>query len=193
MDTIPRLNLDKIFFRNCKYEDIPQVMAVNRKVLPENYSRSMFLSMYNLYKDIFFVAIDESNRNIIGYIMNKLDVTKSFFDNSKIVTKGHIFSIGVLPEYRRRGIASALLSLGVMSMVKRRNAKEIFLEVRVSNKPAINLYKKFGMRIFEEVPYYYQDGESAYLMVARAEDMLPIVEKIVQELKEKGKYRNGVI
>ena len=156
MDTIPRLNLDKIFFRNCKYEDIPQVMAVNRKVLPENYSRSMFLSMYNLYKDIFFVAIDESNRNIIGYIMNKLDVTKSFFDNSKIVTKGHIFSIGVLPEYRRRGIASMLVEEAERRL-KDKGVESIVLVAEPDKQDAMEAFRRMGFTERLRVSYMMKE------------------------------------
>ena len=45
--------------------------------------------------------------------------------------------------------------------------ESLFLEVRVSNTPAINLYKKFGFKIVRRIPYYYRDGEDAYVMVIR--------------------------
>ena len=57
-----------------------------------------------------------------------------------------------------------------MKEVERR-LRELFrvemlrLEVRVSNEPAINLYRKLGFRIVERVPGYYPDGEDAYVMV----------------------------
>jgi len=183
--------LDNIYFRNCEYEDITQVIYVNRRTLPENYSRYTFLSMLRLYKDLFFVAVDVEKDAVIGYIMNKLDEGRSLFRKEEgVILKGHVFSVGVLHEYRRRGIASALLALGFKAMMSR-GVKEIFLEVRVSNIPAIKLYEKFRMKIVDELPKYYADGENAYVMAVRVEDCEDIVDEIVDYLVKNGKIISG--
>jgi len=44
------------------------------------------------------------------------------------------------------------------------NAKQAFLEVRVSNKPAISLYEKLGFKVLRVIRGYYSDGEDAYVM-----------------------------
>jgi len=44
------------------------------------------------------------------------------------------------------------------------DAKEVYLEVRVSNTPAIRLYEKLGFKIVKVLEGYYSDGENAYLM-----------------------------
>jgi ribosomal-protein-alanine N-acetyltransferase len=44
------------------------------------------------------------------------------------------------------------------------NAKQAFLEVRVSNMPAISLYKKLGFKVTRTIHGYYSDGEDAYVM-----------------------------
>jgi ribosomal-protein-alanine N-acetyltransferase len=41
----------------------------------------------------------------------------------------------------------------------------VILEVRVSNTPAITLYKKLGFEIRDLLRAYYSDGEDGYLMV----------------------------
>jgi len=41
---------------------------------------------------------------------------------------------------------------------------EVYLEVRVSNTPAISLYEKLGFRVVGRIPRYYSDGEDAYIM-----------------------------
>ena len=46
-------------------------------------------------------------------------------------------------------------------------AKEAFLEVRVSNTPAIELYKKMGFEIKRVERRYYVDGEDAYVMARK--------------------------
>jgi len=38
------------------------------------------------------------------------------------------------------------------------------LEVKTSNKVAINLYKKMGFIISNMLPAYYNDGSDAYVM-----------------------------
>ena len=49
--------------------------------------------------------------------------------------------------------------------LKLRGCKEAYLEVRVSNIPAISLYEKLGFRKESVINGYYRDGEAAYLMV----------------------------
>jgi len=44
------------------------------------------------------------------------------------------------------------------------NAKQIFLEVRVTNGAGVALYKKLGIEIARTVHGYYSDGEDAYVM-----------------------------
>ncbi|MGI0084550.1 MAG: GNAT family N-acetyltransferase [Nitrososphaerales archaeon] len=51
-----------------------------------------------------------------------------------------------------------------MEGMKQRGCSEVYLEVRVSNEPAISLYLKLGMRTVATHRGYYRDGEAAYLM-----------------------------
>jgi len=46
-------------------------------------------------------------------------------------------------------------------------ATECYLEVRVSNTPAINLYSKLGFMIVKIMKGYYADGEDAYVMARK--------------------------
>jgi len=149
--------------------------------------------MLRTYPDLFFVAIDPNADRVIGYIMNKIDKGYSFFlPKKEIVQKGHVFSVGVLHEYRRKGIASALLALAYDAMIRKREVKEIFLEVRVSNAPAIKLYEKFGMEIVSSIPFYYADGETAYVMAVKSEDVIDIVDRIMDYLKSHGYIKEVV-
>lgn len=185
--TLPRIRfrLEDILIRRCQFVDIGGVIYVNRKTLPENYSKYLFLSMYRVFGDIFFVAIHKKTGKVVGYCMNKMEEnTKSFFTD-KVVLKGHIFSIGVLPDFRRRGIASALLAISMDKMF-RKGCKELFLEVRVSNIPAQSLYRKFNFKIVARIPAYYADGEDAYVMATNKDLSFPILEGVLFELKKIG-------
>ncbi len=88
-----------------------------------------------------------------------------------ITRKGHVISIAVLPEHQREGIGCALMREAMEAMVNYK-AKECYLEVRASNVPAVNLYRKMGLEIIRTIRGYYADGEAAYLMARK----LPFVE-----------------
>ena len=46
-----------------------------------------------------------------------------------------------------------------------KKVRNLTLEVRVSNIPAINFYKKQGFKIETTKPHYYDNGEDAYYMI----------------------------
>ena len=72
-----------------------------------------------------------------------------------------IVDVLVNEEYRKQKIASKLFDYVIN---KYKNVKEkIMLEVRVSNNPAINLYRKFNFEIIYIRKNYYKD-EDAYIM-----------------------------
>lgn len=74
--------------------------------------------------------------------------------------EGYVTNIATLPEFRRRGVAGALLSEAL------KNEMEfITLEVRESNAPAIALYRSFGFSEVGTRPNYYTNPtENALLM-----------------------------
>jgi ribosomal-protein-alanine N-acetyltransferase len=46
-------------------------------------------------------------------------------------------------------------------------AKQIYLEVRVTNEGGVNLYKNLGLEVTRTISGYYSDGEDAYVMSKR--------------------------
>jgi ribosomal protein S18 acetylase RimI-like enzyme len=68
-----------------------------------------------------------------------------------------IATIGVLPEYRRQGIASALLQACETQL----KVSRIRLSVRLGNAGAVRLYENFGYQRVDIWPKYYQDGTDA--------------------------------
>ena len=74
-----------------------------------------------------------------------------------------IATIGVLPEYRGQGIGSALLE----ACEARVPTPSIRLSVRISNQPAIQLYRSFNYNEVGMWPRYYNDKEDALVMEKR--------------------------
>jgi ribosomal-protein-alanine N-acetyltransferase len=71
-----------------------------------------------------------------------------------------IATIGVLPEYQRRGIGQALL----LACEEKLPQPRIRLCVRASNEPAIRMYQHLGYLVTETWREYYNDKENALLM-----------------------------
>ena len=145
-------------------DDLQSVMQINRVCLPENYTDFFFIDLHQRFPETFIVA--EENGEIAGYIMCRIEVGLSNFGFGGLIRKGHVVSIAVLPQYRRKGIAQALISeaLDGMQFYK---AKQCFLEVRVTNDAATLLYKKLGFEISRTINGYYSDGENAYVMTKK--------------------------
>lgn len=74
--------------------------------------------------------------------------------------EGYVTNVAVLPEYRGRGIAKALIEKQFENKMD-----FITLEVRESNLPAINLYKKTGFENVGIRPNFYSNPtENAVIM-----------------------------
>jgi ribosomal-protein-alanine N-acetyltransferase len=142
--------------------DLESVVNINRVCLPENYAPYFFLDTFNSLPQTFIVA--ESQRQVVGYIMCRLEHGFSDIRKLHFAKKGHIISVAVMADFRRMKIASSLVErvLGELSVLR---AKECYLEVRVNNEAAIALYKKLGFGIANTVPRYYYDGSDAHVMV----------------------------
>lgn len=82
--------------------------------------------------------------------------------------EAQICNIAVLPEYRRQGIATRLLST-VSEYAKSQGCERCELEVNTANTPAVELYKKCGYNIAgTRVNFYRRSRYStrdAYTMV----------------------------
>jgi ribosomal-protein-alanine N-acetyltransferase len=74
----------------------------------------------------------------------------------------HLMNVAVAPERRRAGVAGRLIS---QLVEEARGELPFTLEVRVSNRPAIAMYERFGFRSAGVRPRYYHDnGEDALIM-----------------------------
>lgn len=83
-----------------------------------------------------------------------------------ILDEGSITNVAVLPEYRRQGIARALLAT-LLEEARRLSLATVTLEVRASNEAAIALYEGMGfLPVGRRFRYYNDPTEDALLMTA---------------------------
>ena len=147
--------------RRAEPTDLIPIMEINLKTLPEHYSDYFYESLLAEIPEAFIVA-EIAGQNI-GYIMCKTEYGFSNFKKLGFVKKGHVVSIAVLEEYRKKGIGQALVEESVNG-IKLKKCDEFYLEVRCSNNDAVRLYEKLGFAIRQKINTYYRDGEDAYLM-----------------------------
>ena len=119
----------------------------------QNYTKYTFEYLLNEPNCLSYRAVAE-NGQMTGFIfiMIKPDGT------------GHITTIGVAPEHRRRGLGNRLLT-HTENALRKRGISTITLEVRAGNLPAQNLYLLCGFSIVQRLVKYYNNGEDAFLMV----------------------------
>ena len=136
-------------------------MEINLRTLPEHYSDYFYESLLEELPEAFIVA--EISGKMVGYIMCKIEHGFSNFKKLGFVKKGHVVSVAVIDEHRRKGYGSVLVDEAVKG-VKTIQGSELYLEVRCSNNDAVRLYEKLGFSIIQRLKAYYRDGEDAYVM-----------------------------
>jgi [ribosomal protein S18]-alanine N-acetyltransferase len=85
---------------------------------------------------------------------------------SRYVDAWHIMNIAVSPDFRRRGIATALLQR-LFELTDDRSRRGYTLEVRVSNDGAISLYERLGFTARGIRRGYYTDNREDALIMWR--------------------------
>lgn len=81
-------------------------------------------------------------------------VPAGFFLTRHVLDEEELLLIGVIPEYRQRGLGTTLLE-HLFAMARTRGITRVFLEMRRGN-PAYNLYRKLGFEPIGERRKYYR-------------------------------------
>jgi ribosomal-protein-alanine acetyltransferase len=82
-----------------------------------------------------------------------------------VMDEAELRNIAVDPAHQRRGIARALLAAGIRTM-QESGVRQIFLEVRASNRPALAFYRAAGFHLLYTRQDYYQDPVEDALVMA---------------------------
>ena len=133
-------------------EDVPAVHRIEAASFPMPWP------------DYAFRQELQANRLAHYLVVRAGDETVAYGGLWLLVDEAHITTFAVLPEWRRRGIGGRLM-VALMDLALRLNARVMTLEVRLSNRPARDLYARFGFKPVGVRPRYYSDnGEDALIM-----------------------------
>ena len=134
-----------------KEEHVKDMAEIEKLCFSEPWSEETIRDELNTPLSRYFVCCN--NGRVLGYIG-----TRILFDQCDIT------NIAVLPECRRMGIASLLLS-ELEKTVLEIDVKYLNLEVRVGNVPARSFYEKSGFEaVGKRKNYYQKPTEDAILM-----------------------------
>ena len=104
--------------------------------------------------------LSKSNRFFVADVDGK---TVGYMGLSVSIDEGYILNVATLPDYRRRGIAKALV--GHVINIYNNQLRFLTLEVRPSNTAALKLYENFGFeKVGERKNYYRNPTENAVLL-----------------------------
>ena len=119
----------------------------------EAYSRETFEYLLTSPDSVSYRAVTPDGA-MVGFIVGLVEPDST----------GHITTLGVAPEHRRRRLANRML-LKAEDGFRRRNVRIVRLEVRSVNLGAQDLYRKLGYTVTQRLPRYYSNGGDGLLMI----------------------------
>jgi [ribosomal protein S18]-alanine N-acetyltransferase len=142
--------------RDATYNDLPGVLDIERLAFTQPWSLASFRRELSLSFSRLMLAVTEEEgeggSRIAGYLCRWL-----------VAGESHILNVAAHPDFRRRGVGTALLAAAI-DEARARNVSLMILEVRRSNLEARRLYRKFGFEERRLRRNYYGPGEDALVM-----------------------------
>ena len=155
-------------------ERIEVVKFLDSKVMNKETYMHIENELQILENNSFFSHAFSTSNLEYEFIDNPFSIIYFYYKDEKLVgyldywitfDSATIFRIGGEKDLRKFGIASKLMDKMLEDIS---NSSEeismITLEVRVSNEPAKNLYKKYGFNEISIKKNYYDNGEDAIFM-----------------------------
>ena len=119
----------------------------------EAYSRETFDYLLTAPEAVSFRAVTAGGV-MVGFVIGLVEPDHT----------GHVTTVGVAPEHRRRNLAKRLMAQ-VEDGFKKKHVRLVRLEVRALNTPAQKLYESLGYSITQRLPKYYSNGGDGLLML----------------------------
>ncbi len=158
MSVAPEVEPLTVHVQPMRRRHVRSVLRIEQQVYPRPWSASLFLSELALRSTrAYYVA--RVGRELVGYagLMMTLD-------------EAHVTTIAVEPRWHRNKIGMRLLLVLAREAIAR-GATSLTLEVRMSNKGAQDLYRRFGFGPVGVRKNYYQEvNEDALVMWAHEVD-----------------------
>ncbi len=120
---------------------IAQIAALEKRCFSDPWSETSVRS--ELSNPLSFWLVAEEDGKLIGYV-----------GSQSVPPEADVMNLAVAPEWRNKGIGRALMT-ALIAQLHSRGITALFLEVRVGNTPAQNLYRSLGFVEAGRRPKYY--------------------------------------
>ena len=116
-----------------------------------------------------------SENSIASELTNKLALwlvaevdgrVAGYIGSQTVPDESDMMNVAVHPDFRRRGIAEALVN-ALCDALKKQGSVSLTLEVRASNDPAKALYEKLGFLQVGKRPNYYRNPKEDALILKK--------------------------
>ncbi len=144
-----------ILIRTLNGEDVSQVVKIQKQSpSAAQWNKMDYDRLIGQAGNLTLVASDSSKPGIVlGFVVFR-----------QVEDEAELLNLAVAPSSRRGGIGWALMKEGIQQLMQSR-ARNIFLEVRASNQPAISFYAAMGFEPHSIRNGYYQNpDEDGYIL-----------------------------
>jgi ribosomal-protein-alanine N-acetyltransferase len=138
--------------RMAKLEDLDFIFEMEKRIFNQPWTKESIQNELNKSNNTLNI-IAEINGKIIGYFFSHI-----------FGKEVHILNLVIDIPFQHKGFGKIFLNRIIKEHLKDVN---IFLEVKRTNLPAINLYLSFGFQEINIRKEYYSDGEDAIEMVKK--------------------------
>ena len=132
---------------------VPQVAALEKLCFSDPWSENSVASELKNPLSLWLVALDG-------------DAMAGYVGSQSVMGESDMMNIAVDPNYRRQGVAAALIEELVLQL-KQKGNRCLTLEVRASNEPAVKLYEKLGFAQIGRRPNYYRNPKEDALILRK--------------------------
>lgn len=142
-----------IIYREANAFDLPVFVSLDKELFPYSpWSSSQYKEEFSSPTRHFVVAVDDQ-QSIVGY-------AGVFAPGA---AEADILTVGVVPDYRGKGIAKALMVL-ITDWAILQGSTAMMLEVKVDNADAVGLYESLGYSKLNVRKDYFGAGLDALVM-----------------------------
>ena len=120
---------------------IAQITALEKQCFSDPWSETSVRS--ELSNPLSFWLVAQEDGKLIGYV-----------GSQSVAPEADVMNLAVAPEWRNKGVGRALMT-ALIAQLHSRGITALFLEVRVGNTPAQNLYQSLGFVEAGRRPKYY--------------------------------------